>query len=139
VGFSGRIGTMETGDTLGFLLGTWRIMRWIEDHKLGAGGSFEGTATLTELPFGCPSTVRGRARYDETGELHFGTYAGQARRSLECMRLEDATVMLYFTDRRPFIDLDLITGASHRSHLCGDDCYEIATFVRSHNVVQEYW
>jgi len=55
------------------------------------------------------------------------------------MRLEDATVMLYFTDRRPFIDLDLITGASHRSHLCGDDCYEIATFVRSHNVVQEYW
>jgi hypothetical protein len=82
--------------------------------------------------FGCPSTVGGRARYDETGELHFGTYAGQAHRSLEYMRLENATVMLYFIDRRPFIDLDLSTGAWHSSHVCGDDCYEIAIFVRSH-------
>jgi hypothetical protein len=49
------------------------------------------------------------------------------------------TVMVYFTDGRPFVDLDLRTGAWQSNHLCGDDRYEIATFVRSRNIVQERW
>ena len=131
--------TMEISDTLGFLLGTWRVTRRIENQKLGAFGSFEGTALLAEHDLGNPSTGSGRARYEETGELRIGTYSGQAHRSLEFVRLEDATVALYFTDHRLFIDLDLRTGASYADHLCGDDCYQIGTVVRSHRVVQEHW
>jgi hypothetical protein len=130
---------MEIPDTLGFLLGTWRVTRRIENHQLGTAGLFEGTAFLGEQGLGNPATVGGRARYEELGELRFGTYCGQAQRSLEYVRLEDATVAVYFTDRRPFIELDLSTGAWHASHLCRDDRYEIATFVRSDSAVQEYW
>jgi hypothetical protein len=130
---------MEIVDTLGFLLGTWRVSRSIEDHQSRIRGSFEGTAALTEPPSGCNFSLGARARYDEEGELHFGTHMGQAYRSLEYMRLDDVTVMLYFTDGRPFVDLDLSTGAWQSNHLCGDDRYEIATLVRSRNIVQERW
>ena len=126
-------------DTLGFLLGTWRIARSIEDHQTGTRGSFEGTATLTEAPIGCKATLEARAHYDEAGELRFGTYTGQAHRSLEYRQLHDVTVMLYFADGRPFVDLDLSTGAWQSNHLCGDDRYEIATLLRSRNIVQERW
>jgi hypothetical protein len=80
-----------------------------------------------------------RARYDEAGELCFGTHMGQARRSLEYTRLDNATVMLNFPDGRPFIDLDLSTGAWQSNHLCGADRHEITTLVRSRHVVQERW
>lgn len=31
------------------------------------------------------------------------------------------------------------TGAWQSNHLCGDDRYEMATLVRSRNIVQERW
>ncbi len=71
--------------------------------------------------------------------MQFGTHIGRARRNLEYVRRDDATVMLYFTDARPFLDLDLTPGVWQSTHLCGDDRYEISTFVRSRNVVQERW
>jgi hypothetical protein len=46
---------------------------------------------------------------------------------------------LYFTDERPFLDLDLRTGYWFGSYLCSDDHYQIETFVPSHDVVQEHW
>jgi hypothetical protein len=73
------------------------------------------------------------------GEVRFGTYTGQARRTLEYRQLDDVTVMIYFANGRPFVDLDLSTGAWQSDHLCGDDRHEIATFVRSGNIVEERW
>lgn len=130
---------MEIVDTLGFLLGTWNVMRSMEDHQSGTRGSFEGTATLTEMrPAG--DSARGRtARFEEAGELHFGTHTGQAHRRLEYVQLDNATVMLYFADGRPFVDLDLRTGAWRSCHPCADDRYEIATFVRSRDLMEERW
>lgn len=130
---------MEIVDTLGFLVGTWQVRRSIEDHQSGIRGSFEGKATLTQPPFTCDLALGKRAHYDETGELHFGSHVGQARRSLEYLRLDDATAMLYFTNGRPFIDLDLSGGTWQSIHLCGDDRYEIAICARSSDVVEERW
>jgi hypothetical protein len=130
---------MEIVDTLGFLRGTWRIARSIEDHRIGTRGSFKGTATLTEDSIGCNVAFKARAHYVEVGELRFGTHRGQARRTLEYRQLDDATVMVYLANGRPFVDLDLSTGAWQSEHLCGDDRHEIATFVRSGNMLQEWW
>jgi hypothetical protein len=130
---------MEIVDTFAFLVGTWRVMRAIEDHRAGTRGWFEGVAALTEVPSDRRGPLGARARYDEVGELHFGTHIGQARRSLQYTRMGDATVMLYFTDGRPFVDLDLAPGEWHSTHFCGDDRYDIATFVRTRSVVEERW
>ncbi len=130
---------MEIVDTLGLLLGTWTLQRSIEDHRLGIRGWFEGRAMLVDGTPSENSDLGVRARYDEVGEIHFAAHTGRASRSLEYARLDNTAVMLYFADGRPFVDLDLRSGAWRSSHHCGDDHYAIATVVRSHNVVQEHW
>lgn len=130
---------MEIMDTLGFLLGTWQVDRSIEDHQSGTQGSFEGTATFTEAAFGSDTHTEGRARYEESGELHFGDHVGQTHRGLDYVRSDTATVALLFTDGRPFVDLDLSAGAWQSTHLCGDDRYEITTHVRSADLIEERW
>lgn len=80
-----------------------------------------------------------RARYDEEGELRFGAHVGPATRRLGFTRVGDGAVTLHFADGRPFVDLDLRSGAWSGVHSCGDDRYEITTVVRSHAVVQEHW
>jgi hypothetical protein len=47
--------------------------------------------------------------------------------------------MIYFVDGRPFVDLDLRTGAWRSAHVCDEDRHEIATLVRSRDVVEERW
>lgn len=130
---------MQVIDTFAFLLGTWDLDRSIEDRRSGIRGSFSGKATLAEAEPNQGSVLGGRARYDERGELHFGTHRGPASRLLEYTRLNGAAVMLYFANGRPFVDLDLRRGAWRSIHYCGDDRYEIATIVRSCGVVQENW
>src|SRR5580700_8419437 len=112
---------MEMTDTLGFLLGTWVLERSIDDHWTGIRGVFEGSATFVEVADGRSSNLSGGARYAETGELRFGAHTGLASRSLEYARLKGATVQLYFTDGRPFTDLDLGSGAWRSTHQCGQD------------------
>ncbi len=130
---------MEVIDTLAFLLGTWNLDRSIEDRRSGIRGSFSGTATLAAAEPDQESALGARARYDEQGQWHFGTHVGPASRRLEYTRLNGAAVMLYFTDGRPFVDLDLRSGTWRSSHDYGDDRYEIATIVRSCGVMQENW
>jgi len=130
---------MEIIDTLRFLLGTWTLERSIADHRSGIRGIFEGSATLVEVPNGRSCNLSGGARYDETGHLQFGAHTGPASRSLEYALLNRTTVLLYFTDGRPFADLDLRSGAWRSIHHCGQDRYELTTFVRSHSEVQERW
>jgi Family of unknown function (DUF6314) len=130
---------MVINDTLGFLTGRWNLTRLLEDHRSGIAGSFEGRAVLAGAPPGNRLSAGARAHYQETGELRFGCHHGPAHRSLEYIRLDNATVMLHFADGRPFTDLDLSTGAWRATHLCGADHYEITTFVRTRDVVQEHW
>jgi len=130
---------MDNVDTLEFLLGTWRVARSIEDHRSGTRGSFAGTASLARAPSAGGFALGTRAHYEEVGELSFGDYVGPARRSLEYVRLDNGALMLHFTDGRPFVDLDLSAGAWQSTHLCADDRYEIATFVRSRNIILERW
>jgi len=132
---------MATLDTIGFLLGTWSVTRSIEDHSSGTSGAFTGTATLTEATEqpAFSSAPSGRARYEEAGELRFGSYRGPAQRTLDYERLENAAAMVYFADGRPFVDLDLGAGEWTSSHRCGEDNYEIGTTGRAHTGVEERW
>ena len=125
---------MQVPDTLAFLLGTWEISRTIADHRSGKHGLFSGRGVLA----GEQIAAR-RARYDEAGELSFGTHHGPASRHLEYARLDSGSVFLYFSNGRPFVDLDLRTGTWRSTHLCVDDRYEIETVVRSDRVILEYW
>lgn len=130
---------MEVIDTLGFLLGRWKVSRSIEDHLHGIRGFFEGTVLLTESASAGGAHPHTRARYEEAGELYFGSHIGHAHRSLDYHRLGEVAVMLHFPDGRPFVDLDLRSGAWQSEHRCRDDRYQIATLVRSLNLVQERW
>ena len=130
---------MEITETLKFLIGAWALERSIADHRSGIRGIFEGSATLVEVPNGRSCNPSGRARYDETGELHFGAHTGPASRSLEYTSLNRKAVLLYFTDGRPFTDLDLRSGTWRSIHHCGQDRYEVMTFVCSHSEVEEVW
>lgn len=132
-------GSVEILDTLAFLMGTWNLDRSIEDHRSGIGGSFAGKAALVKVEPNQRSVLGERARYDEEGELRFGTHVGPASRRLGYRQLNSGAAMLHFADGRPFADLDLRSGAWRSVHSCGDDRYEITTIVRSCRVVQENW
>ena len=130
---------MLIGDTLGFLLGRWDLSRSYTDHRSGTRGSFEGQAVVAMTGTGDDAAGLARARYEETGQLRFGSHRGPAQRGLEYARQDDGTLMLYRAGGQPFVGLDLTSGAWHASHLCGEDRYEISTVVESPDVVREYW
>jgi hypothetical protein len=124
-------------DTLGFLLGAWRLERSITDHRSGMAGSFSGEAILAAADAG--AQLPERAHYEESGELQFGAHRSSARRTLDFVRLSGGCVLLCFADGRPFIEVDLSEGACRRTHDCGQDIYEIEMDVISEDLVQERW
>jgi hypothetical protein len=130
---------VQIADTLAFLLGTWELTRSIEDHRSGTSGLFEGRATLLDAGPAETSSACERARYDESGQLRFGSQVTRASRTLIYDRLGKASVMMRFADGNPFVDLDLRSGEWRTVHPCEDDLYELATVVCSENVVQERW
>ena len=130
--------TTVVSDTLEFLVGTRAVERSIEDHRSGISGHFEGQAVLVGHPAQQPAGTVPRASYQETGELRFGGHAGPARRGLDYVRRGGA-VMLYFTDGRPYVDLDLRSGTWRAAHPCVADLYEVTTIVRSADELQELW
>lgn len=130
---------MEILDTLGFLLGTWSITRSLDDHYGGVKSSFVGHGVFAAPPTSGHWSGARRARYEEYGELRFADYTGEARRNLDYVSEEAATVLAFFDDGRPFVDLDLRAGSWQAHHLCGDDHYEMATHVVSWDVVEERW
>ncbi|HEY3942037.1 MAG TPA: DUF6314 family protein [Acidimicrobiales bacterium] len=130
---------MEIADTLAFLIGRWSLRRSFDDHRSGSRGCFEGTAVLAGPIPGQTSAPGVRARYHEAGRLQFGTHAGPASRWLEYARLDGPSVMTYFPDGRPFVELDLHGGAWRSTHRCGDDHHRIVTVVRSPSEVEEHW
>jgi len=130
---------MEPVDTLSFLLGSWSIERRIDDRRSGVQGSFMGTATLIDTSSERDRGRLSRARYEEVGELCFGSYKGLARRMLDYVRNDGGSVSLHFSDGRPFVDVDLRTGVWQGIHHCREDRYEMMMFARSPGVVEEQW
>jgi hypothetical protein len=125
-------------DTLEFLAGTWTVDRSIEDHRSGVSGSFRGSAVLAGIPGDDEAATISRASYYESGELRYGAHAGTAWRRLEYVRCGGA-VLLYFTDGRPYTDLDLRSGSWRAEHQCVADHYEVRTMVRSPDELLELW
>jgi hypothetical protein len=130
--------TMEIFDPLEFLSGSWDIVRSITDHRTDLQSSFEGTGTFAPV-LSDDGSVTVPMRYDEIGVLHLGDHHGEARRSLDYRLVSRSVVMLYFTDGRPFVDLDLTDGRWTSSHPCGEDLYDISTLVTSETTVEERW
>ncbi len=129
---------MEILEPLDFLVGSWDIVRSITDYQSDIQSSFEGTGSFAFMPL-AESAVDQLMRYDEFGVLHLGDHHSGARRSLDYRLITRSMVMLYFTDGRPFVDLDLTDGQWTSSHLCGDDLYDISTLVRSETTIEELW
>jgi hypothetical protein len=130
---------MKVVDTLSFLSGKWTLERFLTDHRSGTEGRFEGNVTIEAAQSSPNPALSTRARYDESGTLRFGTHVGPASRSLDYVRLECGVVMLYFTDGKRFVDLDLRSGTWRSTHPCGEDQHEIFTVVRSAREVEERW
>jgi hypothetical protein len=128
---------VRVADTLRFLLGEWQVQRAIEDRVLMSSGVFEGSAAL--VPSVAKSTPPSQALYEEVGNLHLGSFAGEARRRLRYVDLDGETVMLYLVSGIAFADLNLSTGSWKAIHQCGEDLQEITTSVISRDVVEEQW
>ena len=123
---------MLIDDTLAFLLGEWRLSRSLDDHRSGALGTFEGTATFVPVD-------GNRGDYAESGELRWGAHTGPAFRRLALTRLTGGAVLLSFSDGRPYQELDLRNGAWDAVHDCRADRYEISTVVRDEVAIEERW
>jgi hypothetical protein len=133
------VATLRIDDTLGFFIGAWELDRSIEDHRSGARGTFRGRASLREIPAGVGPVAAERLCYEEAGELLFGAYHGPAHRTLQYVRLHDASVLVCFADGRPFIEVDLSAGQCTRIHDCREDRYEISMVAISHDLMEERW
>lgn len=121
------------------LLGTWAVARSIEDHRTSTRGAFVGTATVSPLDADGEPGVVGRARYVEDGELRFGGHTGPATRALRFEELADGILRLRFDDGRPFVEVDLTSGAWEGVHPCGEDIYSITMAVHSPERREERW
>ena len=123
---------MKIDDTFGFLLGNWTLTRWIEDRQTGLSSRFTGTAMLSE-------TSHGYGWYREVGELCYGDYTGPANRTLQMLRRADSSVVVQFSDGRPYVEVDLSSANWSGHHLCGRDTYEIEIHAQSQEVILEKW
>jgi hypothetical protein len=120
--------------TLDFLLGTWRVERWIDDALSGDVGTFHGTATFV--------TEDGddrRVRFDESGVVRFGDYSGRASRRLFFSEGLGSLIDVSFADGHHFIELDLREGTSKDHHQCARDGYDVTTVVIDSDRIEERW
>jgi len=128
---------VEVDDTLGFLVGRWRLVRTIRDRLAGVDGVFEGTAEIGGASPSVPLLLAS-ADHCEDGALTFGAHSGHAGRRLRYERAGGA-VRALFADGRPFVELDLRPGVWRGVHTCGDDRYEMELRVESADAFLEQW
>lgn len=112
--------------------------RSIENHLTASSGAFRGVATLGE-DCSCAVLDAPHARYSEHGRHFFNGRSTSAQRRLEFAPLKGNAVAVYFSDGRPFYDFDLSHKPATRTHVCGDDEYEIMMQVITSDVVEERW
>ena len=118
-------------DLPGFLQGTWRLARIIEDRRTQTSGFLRGRAVFTPHRRGL--------RCREQGRMRLGPHEGPTHRThfYEFPRKDLASVL--FDDGRPFHDLDLTGGRWHCTHLCGADRYRGEFLVLGADVLAVRW
>jgi hypothetical protein len=114
-------------DLLDWLEGPWAVDRAIN----GRPHAFTGTARFTRQD-------AGRTRWEETGHLVLGDYAGPAFRTLQIAVAERGHEVL-FEDGRPFHPLDLAEKRCVVEHLCGEDIYRGGFLVESEDRLRVVW
>jgi hypothetical protein len=122
---------MAVADTFEYLLGEWSLHRIIADHRSNARGTFAGTADVRVVDNG--------AQYEERGQLQYAGYDGNAGRTHEYHATENGTVLVNFSDGRPFFELDLRTGACRADHQCGEDLHELSFECHGTDLIREHW
>lgn len=125
---------MNAEETLEYLRGSWRVRRTIDDRISGDRGTFEGWANYRSV-----ASEALALRFEERGEVSFGSYRGTAHRELELVAASSTLITVNFVDGHHFIDLDFEEGASRDVHLCNADRYEITMRVRSNDSLEEQW
>lgn len=122
--------------TIGYLAGTWDVVREIADHRNGQAGEFRGQARFQpEVPGpGGPVLV-----FTEEGELRFGAHRGPAGRSLRYGGRADGAADVCFADGRAFYRLDLRTGCCRAVHLCRADRYAVTVTWLDADSFTEIW
>ncbi|MEW2163256.1 DUF6314 family protein [Streptomyces sp. NPDC007084] len=150
-------------DTLTYLAGTWQVRRTVRDLADGAEGRFTGTTLFGPLPEDGPPLPDGElpsqgadtgpslaaspAPSAGAGLLHHesGTFvwhgvARPAERTLRFLPGQGAgSVLVRFSDGRPFHDLDLATGRYVADHPCSADLYRGEFTVRDEDHWRTVW
>jgi len=101
-------------DLQAFLIGRWRTLRRISDARAGMVGRLTGRAVFTPSADGLI--------HDESGDLSFGAYQGQAVRRYR-LSIDGSSAMVHHADGSLFHGLDLTTGTADILHRCGEDTY----------------
>jgi len=134
---------VQVPDTVGYLLGSWRVERRIEDRLSSLTGLFVGSATVTGAPGPPddpkPSTEAPLVYYREVGTLRWDAHDIPSGRILVVIPSEFGGAVLRFPDGRHFVDIDLRYGWSDARHVCGDDVYVIDLTVHSQCLYEESW
>lgn len=129
---------MEVRDTLGFLLGRWRVGRTLFNHRGGTIAQFTGRARVMATTTVAPVFGPAEAALVEIGVVTVGPHRGPASRRLR-YRDANGAAAAQFADGREFVSLDLRGGAWRAVHDCGLDRYEIETVVVGPDVIEERW
>lgn len=107
--------TLQPPSLACYFSGAWRITRRICDRLAGESGRVNGVVRFAPEADGL--------RYDETGEMRFGTYRGEVAQSYLFAFDGDAVANVRYADGRFFHRLDLSSGAADVAHHCGADLY----------------
>ncbi|MEU9210469.1 DUF6314 family protein [Streptomyces sp. NPDC048415] len=104
-------------DLLTYLAGSWRVERAVRDLANGAEGRFTGTTVFGPLE-------GAGLLHQESGTFVWQGVARPAERTLRFLPGPNpGSVLVRFSDGRPFHDLDLTTGRHVADHPCSADLY----------------
>ncbi|GAB3200289.1 DUF6314 family protein [Nocardioides hungaricus] len=95
------------------LLGTWDLVRVVDDHRNGERRDVRGTVTLTPEP-------DGRVRWDEEGTMSWDGHAVPVSRTLYAVPAPDGSWAVEFSDGRPFHRWAV---GERVTHPCSPDTY----------------
>jgi len=105
-----------TGIGLDDFVGSWRLVREIEDHRLGQRGRFDGLASFVR--------VGGEVVQTERGVLRFGKADPMTATRVYRWREDTDGVAVHFEDGRSFHRFSP-RHSDAAVHVCGNDTYKV--------------